>query len=103
MVEEVDNTQGEDKINETQNEQSVENEEESKRKTDSPSVKGRPAISEEVIEQYTPLIFNMIQAILTNSAPKVTIKIGLIYLAKILHFYPEYTATYLDILLNAWR
>jgi hypothetical protein len=38
---------------------------------------------------------------LTENAPKATIKIGLIYLAKILHFYPEYTDTYLQILLSA--
>ena len=34
-------------------------------------------------------------------APKATIKIGLIYLAKIINFYPEYTATYLSVLLGA--
>lgn len=43
----------------------------------------------------------MIKQILTPNAPKATIKIGLIYLAKILHFYPEYTETYLQILLSA--
>jgi hypothetical protein len=43
----------------------------------------------------------MIHQILTPNAPKATIKIGLIYLAKILHFYPEYTNTYLQILLSA--
>ena len=51
--------------------------------------------------EYTPLIFEMIYAILTENAPKATVKIGLIYLAKILHFYPDYTATYLQILLTA--
>ena len=43
----------------------------------------------------------MINLILTPSAPKATIKVGLIYLAKILHFYPEYTDSYLQILLSA--
>ena len=43
----------------------------------------------------------MIHQILTSNAPKATIKVGLIYLAKILHFYPEYTSTYLQILLGA--
>ena len=46
-------------------------------------------------EKFTPIIFEMIYKILTPYAPKKTIKIGLIYLAKILHFYPEYTDTYL--------
>lgn len=43
----------------------------------------------------------MIDQIFNIDAPKATIKIGLIYLAKILHFYPEYTSTYLAILLNS--
>lgn len=47
------------------------------------------------------MIFSIIENILIESAPKATIKIGLIYLAKILHFYPEYTSTYLNILLCA--
>jgi len=58
-------------------------------------------MTEQEIEQYTAIIFEMIHFILTPNAPKATIKIGLIYLAKILHFYPEYTDTYLHILLNA--
>jgi len=28
------------------------------------------------------------------------LKVGLIYLAKIIHFYPDFSETYLDILLN---
>ncbi len=43
----------------------------------------------------------MIHKILTPTAPKATIKIGLIYLAKILDFYPSYTSVYLTILLSA--
>lgn len=43
----------------------------------------------------------MIYAIFTPDAPKATIKIGLIYLAKIMDFYPEFTEKYLDILLVA--
>ena len=53
-----------------------------------------------MVDHYTPLIFGMINKVLKNTAPKATIKIGLIYLAKILHFYPDYTDTYLDILLS---
>jgi hypothetical protein len=49
----------------------------------------------EMYAQYVPVIFDIIQQILTPNAPKATIKIGLIYLAKILHFYPDYTTTYL--------
>lgn len=37
----------------------------------------------------------MIKQILTSNAPKATIKIGLIYMAKFLHYYPEYTDVYL--------
>lgn len=33
-------------------------------------------------------------------APKATLKIGLIYLAKILHFYPDFSDLYLQILLS---
>lgn len=54
-----------------------------------------------MIQQYTPVLFEMIHSLLTPNAPKATIKIGLIYLAKILHFYPEYTSTYLSILLSS--
>lgn len=35
------------------------------------------------------------------NSPKATIKIGLIYLAKILNYYPEYTKTYITVLLQA--
>lgn len=58
-------------------------------------------ISEDTIAYYTPLLFDIIQSIFTPHAPKATIKIGLIYLAKILNFYPEYTTTYLSVLLGA--
>jgi hypothetical protein len=51
-------------------------------------------------EEYTPLLFGMIEAIFKVSAPKATLKIGLIYLAKILHYYPEFTDLYLQILLS---
>ena len=54
-----------------------------------------------MISYYTPLLFEIIQSIFTPQAPKATIKIGLIYLAKIINFYPEYTATYLSVLLAA--
>lgn len=43
----------------------------------------------------------MIESVFSINAPKATIKIGLIYLAKILNFYPEYTPTYLSVLLSA--
>lgn len=47
-----------------------------------------------VIDEYVDIIFGMINRIFNNEAPKATIKIGLIYLAKILHFYPEFTDNY---------
>ena len=58
-------------------------------------------ISQDVIDQYTRIMFDIIYQVLTPNSPKATIKIGLIYLAKILNFYPEYTSTYLSILLSA--
>jgi hypothetical protein len=54
-----------------------------------------------MINYYTPLFFDIIDSVFTLQAPKATIKIGLIYLAKILNFYPDYTPTYLNILLNS--
>ncbi len=59
-----------------------------------------PQLPVDIVEKYTPIIFDIINKIFTSDAPKATIKIGLIYLAKILHFYPDFTDTYLSILLN---
>ena len=42
----------------------------------------------------------MINKIFVPEANKMTLKIGLIYLAKILLFYPEFAETYLGILLS---
>jgi len=58
-------------------------------------------LSKDTISFYTPLLFDIIQQLFTPHAPKATIKIGLIYLAKILNFYPEYTNSYLAVLLAA--
>ena len=52
-------------------------------------------IPDDVISYYTPILFDIISQVFTINAPKATIKIGLIYLAKILNFYPEFTSTYL--------
>ena len=54
----------------------------------------------ETIEKYTPMLFSMVYTIFHQDAPKATLKIGLIYLAKIMDFYPEFTDKYLEILLN---
>ena len=51
--------------------------------------------NQKVIDEYTPIIFSIIDSIFTPEAPKATIKIGLIYLAKIMDFYPDFTAKYL--------
>lgn len=51
-------------------------------------------------EENQPLIFNIINQIFVPEAPKATLKIGLIYLAKILHFYPDFADQYLTILLS---
>lgn len=58
-------------------------------------------VADDVVSFYTPILFEMIEHAFTVSAPKATIKIGLIYLAKILNFYPEFTDTYLQVLLAA--
>lgn len=50
--------------------------------------------------QYVPLVFSIINKIFVPESPKATLKIGLIYLAKILHFYPEFSDQYLSILLS---
>ena len=42
----------------------------------------------------------MINIIFNSNAPKATLKIGLIYLAKIMDYYPFFTDKYLEILLN---
>ena len=57
-------------------------------------------LSAETIEKYTPLLFEIINSIFVSDAPKATLKIGLIYLAKIMDFYPDFTDKYLEILLN---
>ncbi len=51
-------------------------------------------------EEYSPLLFNIINKIFLPQAPKATLKIGLIYLAKILHFYEDFSDQYLKILLS---
>lgn len=57
-------------------------------------------LTPETIEKYTPMLFSIIYSIFHQDAPKATVKIGLIYLAKIMDFYPEFTDKYLEILLN---
>lgn len=59
-----------------------------------------PTITQKVIDEYTPMLFQIIYEIFTPDAPKATLKIGLIYLAKIMDFYPDFTAKYLEILLT---
>lgn len=46
-------------------------------------------------------MFNIIYNIFRPNAPKATLKIGLIYLAKIMDFYPEFTDKYLEIILTS--
>jgi hypothetical protein len=45
------------------------------------------------------LLFNIIDTIFREDCPKATTKIGLIYLAKIMNYYPEFTQSYLRVLL----
>lgn len=58
-------------------------------------------INQKTVEIYTPMLFKIIYAIFQQEAPKATLKIGLIYLAKIMDFYPEFTEKYLEILLSS--
>ena len=46
------------------------------------------------------MLFKIIYTIFQSQAPKATLKIGLIYLAKIMDFYPDFTEKYLEILLT---
>jgi hypothetical protein len=57
-------------------------------------------LDQKAIDECTPLLFNIIDTIFKQGCPKATCKIGLIYLAKIINFYPEFTKRYLDVLLN---
>ena len=45
------------------------------------------------------MLFNIIDSIFKEDCPKATTKIGLIYLAKIIDYYPEFTPSYLRVLL----
>lgn len=57
-------------------------------------------INQKTVDHYTPILFKIIYTIFQQQAPKATLKIGLIYLAKIMDFYPEFTEKYLEILLT---
>ena len=46
------------------------------------------------------VVFEIINKVFVHDAPKATLKVGLIYLAKIINFYPEFSQTYLQILLS---
>ena len=61
---------------------------------------GEIAITDAVIDEYTPIFFEIIDSVFTPHAPKATVKIGLIYLASIMDLYPSFTKTYLSILLS---
>ena len=54
-----------------------------------------------MIDETTPLLFKIIESVFSKDCPKATIKIGLIYLAKIMDYYPEFTRNYLDVLLQS--
>ena len=49
---------------------------------------GAYVIDKRVVEEHSPVLFNIIYSIFTPNAPKATLKIGLIYLARIMDFYP---------------
>lgn len=56
-------------------------------------------LTPKIIEETTPMLFNIIYSVFSKDGPKATIKIGLIYLAKIMDFYPDFTQKYLEVLL----
>lgn len=56
-------------------------------------------IDEKTIAEFTPLLFSIIHTIFHQGCPKATSKIGLIYLAKIIHFYKDFTPKYIEMLL----
>jgi len=105
---EQQDSQEEDKISpvkpqevEQNKEQQEDKKEEHQEETDQmDATPNQQEILQKIQEEYTPLLFRMIEAIFKVEAPKATLKIGLIYLAKILHFYPEFTDLYLKILLS---
>jgi hypothetical protein len=53
-----------------------------------------------VIAEYSAIFFEIIESVFTPYAPKATVKIGLIYLAKIMDLYEDFTPSYLNILLT---
>ena len=57
-------------------------------------------LDQKTIDDCTPVLFNIIDTIFKQGCPKATTKIGLIYLAKIINYYPEFTKRYLDVLLS---
>ena len=59
------------------------------------------SINSKTIEEVTPVLFQMINHVFCKECPKATIKIGLIYLAKIMDFYPDFTQKYLQVLLES--
>lgn len=62
---------------------------------------GEIQITEKVIKEYEPIFFEIINTVFSPYAAKATVKVGLIYLAKIIDLYPEFTASYLNILLSS--
>ena len=66
----------------------------------SSAVFGEIEITDDVIQEFTPIFFEIIDSIFTPHAPKATVKIGLIYLARIMDLYSDFTSKYLNILLT---
>ena len=66
----------------------------------SSAVFGEIEITDDVIQEFTPIFFEIIDSIFTPHAPKATVKIGLIYLARIMDLYSDFTSKYLKILLT---
>lgn len=57
-------------------------------------------IDSKTVDECTPIFFSIIETIFKNGCPKATTKIGLIYLAKIINYYPDFTKKYLQVLLS---
>ena len=68
---------------------------------DSKSGSDGHGLSKEAVAEATAILFNIIYTIFTMDCPKATTKIGLIYLAKIIDNYQDFTQKYLEVLLAA--
>jgi hypothetical protein len=94
-----------DKKDDTQNHESSQiSQNQSQRKArdfQTATTDGTQELDPKTIKECEPIFFNIIETIFRQGCPKATCKIGLIYLAKIINYYPDFTKQYLDVLLTS--